>query len=148
MLSELSQSEADTLLALEKHRTSDDRTPLPDLGGKVSVRLASLDKREEFLLDVNRSYISLEKVTYQTRTRQIFILARLDLNGAPHRNPDDTEIAGPHLHLYREGYADKWAFPVPTASFTDLSDRWNTLHEFMTYCNVTKQPVFDRSLFS
>jgi hypothetical protein len=37
---------------------------------------------------------------------------RLDLDGPPHRNPDDEEIPWPHLHVYREGYGDKWASPA------------------------------------
>jgi hypothetical protein len=35
------------------------------------------------------------------------VLVRLDLGGAPHRNPFDEEIGVPHLHLYREGFGDK-----------------------------------------
>jgi hypothetical protein len=27
---------------------------------------------------------------------------RLDLDAAPHRNPDDQEIACPHLYVYRD----------------------------------------------
>jgi hypothetical protein len=52
----------------------------------------------------------------------------------------------PHLHLYREGYADKWAFPVPGASFSNLADLWVTLDDFMRYCNVTKTPFFQKVL--
>ena len=68
------------------------------------------------------------------------ILARLDFGGAPHRNPDGEEIASPHLHVYREGFGDKWAFPVPTDTFTDLADLWRTLQNFMHYCNIVELP--------
>ena len=33
----------------------------------------------------------------------------------------------PHLHLYREGFSNKWAFPVPLDRFQNLGDPWLTL---------------------
>jgi hypothetical protein len=145
---ELSQAEADSLLAMEKHRISDVRLLLPDLGGKLSVELQSVDKRERFYLDTNRSSIKLTKFTVQTRARVITILARLDVDGAPHRNPDDVEVPCPHLHLYRQGYGDKWAYPATIEHFRNLSNRWVTLQDFMRYCHITKPPDFERGLFS
>jgi Family of unknown function (DUF6978) len=88
------------------------------------------------------------KGTYQNRTRGVVILVRLDFGGRPHRNPDGTEVASPHLHLFREGYADKWAFDVPTDRFPHLSDRWLTLDDFMSYCNIATPPHIQRGLFS
>lgn len=75
--------------------------------------LQSLDKREHFLLDLSRGRIDLQKVKMQNRGRQVVVLVRLYLEGALHRNPDDTEVPAPHLHVYREGYGDKWAVPGP-----------------------------------
>ena len=117
---EITQAEADALLALEKHRINDQRISLPDLGRKLIVDLLSADKRERFCLDMSSSYVSLSKFTMQTRARVTIILARLDINGAPHRNPDDVEVPATHLHLFREGYGDKWAYPVPAEAFKDL----------------------------
>jgi hypothetical protein len=148
MSDDLSQSEANDLLALEKHRVTSDRVPLPDLGKKLSVELASKDKRERFSLDMNRGYVSLSKLTLQTRGRVVVVLARLDIDGAPHRNPDDQELPCPHLHLYREGFGAKWAILVPAEHFKNLSDRWQTLHDFMAYCGVVEPPEFERGLFS
>ncbi|MGA9764062.1 MAG: hypothetical protein WCD20_19920 [Rhodomicrobium sp.] len=145
---ELTQAEADALLAMQKHRISEHRFPLPDLGRKLTVDLVSVDKRERFQLDMTSSHIKLSKFTFQNRARQTIILARLDIDGAPHRNPDDGEIPGTHLHLFREGYGDKWAFPVPSGAFKDLSSRWTALQDFMKYTNITEPPEFDRGLFS
>ncbi len=147
-MDELTQQEADTLLALAKFRMSEERYSFPDPGGKLTIEVASEDKRESFFLDVHRSSVSLTKITYQNRARKIVILARLDLDGAPHRNPDDTEISCPHLHLYREGFADKWAYAVPAEIFADLADRIGTLHDFMKFCNVVAPPHIDSSLLS
>jgi hypothetical protein len=118
------------------------------MGGSICVPLISTDKRENFLLDVSRGRIDLKKGTYQSRARQIVVLVRLDFGGQPHRNPDDAEVLSPHLHIYREGYGDKWAFPVPTDKFPNMSDLWQTLEDFMRYCNVTEPPFIQKGLFS
>jgi hypothetical protein len=75
------------------------------------------------------------------------ILARLDFGGAPHRNPDGEEIPSPHLHIFREGFADKWAQPLPSELFTNPDDSWALFGDFLRFCNVTKPPIFERELF-
>jgi hypothetical protein len=144
----LTQAEADTLIAMEKHRFDDTRWDYPGLGGSISVSLVSPDKRENFLLDVSRGRIDLLKGTYQNRSRQVVLLVRLDFGGQPHRNPDDQEIQSPHLHVYREGYGDKWAIPVPPERFPDISDLWQLLQDFMRFCNITEPPFIEKGLFS
>ena len=70
------------------------------------------------------------------------------LGGAPHRNSDGEEIPALHLHMYREGYGDKWAIPVPADRFTSTTDPWETLEEFMRFCNITQPPRIERGLFT
>jgi hypothetical protein len=144
----LTQTEADTLIAMEKHRIDDNRWKYPDFRGSITIPLMSADKRENFLLDVSRGKIDLTKGTYQNRSRQVIVLVRLDFGGQPHRNPDGQEISSPHLHLFREGYGDKWAVPVPANRFPNMSDLWQTLQDFMRFCNITDPPIIDRGLFS
>ena len=148
MDSNLTQAEAEALLALEKRRVDTTQWDYPDFGGRVTVPLTSTDGRESFLLDLRRARIDLAKGTYQNRGRQVVVLARLDFGGAPHRNPDGEEIASPHLHLYREGFVDKWAFPVPGEHFSRLDDPWLTLEDFMRFCNIVEPPVIQRGLFT
>lgn len=143
----LTQAEADALIEVEKHRIDDTRWNYPGLGGSITVPLISTDKRENFLLDVSRGKIDLLKGTYQNRSRQIIVLARLDFRGQPHRNPDEQEISSPHLHIYREGYGAKWAFPIPIDKFPNISDLWQTLQDFMGFCNITEPPFIERGLF-
>ena len=95
----LTQTEADALIAMEKRRSDDTEWNYPDLGGYLTIPLVSADRRESFLLDLRRGRIDLSKGTYQNRGRQVVVLARLDFGGAPHRNPDGKEIGSPHLHL-------------------------------------------------
>ena len=143
----LTQAEADALLALAKRRIDATEHDYPAFGERVTIPLISSDRRESFLLDLRRSRIDLAKGTYQNRARQVVILARLDFGGAPHRNPDGQKIGTPHLHVYREGYGDRWADPVPSDRFADLDDPWRTLEDFMRFCNVVEPPVIVRGLF-
>jgi len=144
----LTQAEGDALLAMEKHRTDERRWAFPGTGGRIEVPLLSVDKREAFLLDVSRGRIDLLRTKYQNRARQVIILARLDVSGPPHRNPDGEEIDCPHLHLYREGYADKWAVPVPLDAFPNSADSWLLLGDFLRFCNITVAPYIDPDLFT
>jgi hypothetical protein len=145
--SHLTQVEAEALLAMEKVKASDEETEYPALGGSITLPLQSLDGREQFLLDISRSQIDLLKGKYQSRAQHTIILARLDFGGPPHRNPDGAVIPCPHLHLYKEGWGDKWAAPVPADRFTNLSDLWQTLQEFMSFCHITDPPVIRKGLF-
>lgn len=144
----LTQAEADLLINMPKVRTNEQVWDYPSFGGSISIPLTSRDKKENFILDVSRGQIDLLKGKYQNRGRQVVVLIRLDFGGAPHRNPDGTEIACPHLHLYREGFADKWAIEVPRDRFQGLADFWQTLQDFMRYCNIIEPPFIERGLFA
>jgi len=126
----LTQTEAETLLSMEKNRATDEVYVFPGMGGALRVPLFSPDKREEFVLDITRGRID---------ARSVIVLLRLDIAGPDHKNPDDTIIPCPHLHVYREGFGTKWAFPIP-ALFTAPSDLWLTLAHFMTYCKISTAP--------
>ena len=144
----LTQTEADALIAMEKHRVNNERRDYPVLGGSVSIPLISADRRENFILDVSRGRINLAKGTYQNRPRQVVVFVRLDFGGQPHRNPDGEELESRHLHVYREGYGDKWAVPVPSGTFPNITDTWKTLEDFMRFCNIAHPPLIERGLFS
>ena len=144
----LTQAEADALIATEKHRGNEDRNDFPMGGQSLVLPLHSADTREQFLLDLSRGRIDLLKVKMQNRGRQVVVLVRLDLGRTPHRNPDGGEIASPHLHMYREGYGDKWAVPVPSDRFRDTSNEWATLEDFLRLCNITQPPEIDWRLFT
>lgn len=104
--------------------------------------LVSHDGREEFLLDVRRGRIVLKQVCCQNRARKVVILARLELDGRPHTNPDGEILDGNHLHVYREGYGDKWAMPVPADEFPRLDSLMGALDDFMRFCHVDPGPQF------
>lgn len=144
---DLTQAEAEELIAMPKEPAEGDVMPFPSSGGRLVIPLVSTDRTEDFLLDVTRSRIDLAKVTYQNRGRAVVVLMRLDLNGPPHRNPDGVQISCPHLHIYREGFGDKWAFPLPIGRFANIGDMMQTLSDFMDECNVTVKPPLQAGFF-
>jgi len=75
----LIQSEADALLAMEKIRITDEIVEYPTPGNKVTIDLVSIDGREYFLLDIEQGRIDISKVKFQNRARQTVILARLEI---------------------------------------------------------------------
>jgi hypothetical protein len=94
---DLTQDEADKLMAMEKRAVNEKEWLFPAPGDRVAIPLTSLDKRESFMLDVTRAEIKLTKATYQNRARAAIILMRLDLDGPPHRNPDGVVPSPAHL---------------------------------------------------
>lgn len=132
----LTQEDAERLLKLDKDPQV---TNIPFDQEQYHIPMLSTDGKEDFVLDVTPSKIKLSKITYQTRARKTIILARLDIAGPPHRNPDDEEIPCPHIHIYREGWGDKWAFPLPE-DFHQCKTKFEFLESFCDYCSITFNP--------
>jgi len=154
----LTQKEADHLLGLEKKRADNTTYNFPVHSELISMPIISTDGRESFLLDINRGSISL-KCTYQNRYNKTIVLVRVDLNGPPHTNPDVAQAPQPfleryngkeipecHMHLYVEGYFDKWAIPMPDV-FNDPNDIRDSLDDFFKYCNVIEPPKVQKGLY-
>lgn len=142
----LTQMEADSLIAMPKLLEERGSLNFPPPGDKYSWPASSVDGRERFLMDVNRGRLQLVKCTYQERFRMTEILIRVDVGGPPHRNPDGVVVHCPHIHVYREGYADKWAEPLPAERFGDPADLVRTFRDFLQFCNVQDVPLIQASL--
>ena len=144
---DLTQAEADALISMEKQCVGSRTWTFPTPGDQLRVDLISPDRREKFLLTVNRRFINIAKRSYQTLARAVVVLVRLDY-GAPDTNPDGERVPSPHLHRYREGYGDRWAEPISPRDFPHIGEPWRALtQDFMRYCNITKPPRIDRGLF-
>lgn len=143
----LSQAEADRLMEMLKRFVDRATINFPLSGQSSKWEVKSDDGRESFLIDAQRKgKIKLSKCTFQERYHVIEIMLRLDIDGPPHDNPDGTEVPCPHLHIYREGFADQWAFPLPAGAFTDTSDLVKTLREFLEFCKVQNIPAIQGGL--
>ena len=107
----------------------------PDVGCDLLLEGESINERKFFQIDISRSGQIKLKCKYQERYQKNIILVRLDLKGGKHTNPDGTQIYCPHLHLYREGYMDKWAFAISKDQFPNIEDLLSTLYDFFRFCN-------------
>ncbi|HEY0349410.1 MAG TPA: hypothetical protein VGC60_14770 [Pyrinomonadaceae bacterium] len=133
----LTQLEADKLVAIEKLFVKSETISLPP-SSDLTYELVSNDKQEQFLLDLWRGTFRLSKLKFQNRARQVIVLVRLDVDGAPHTNPDGQRLGGTHIHYYREGYDDRWALPLDLTVFSDTADIALTLEQFCVHCNIEK----------
>lgn len=144
----LTQQEGDALLQMDKINIGTSEIELPDLGGSIEIKLSANDGHEKFIINFTKYSINLLKRNHQLRCRKVIGLARLDLFGPPHRNPDGEEVGSEHLHLYKEGFDLKWAYEVPANDFTNLQDTHQTLEDFLRYCHVVQPPLLKKGLFS
>jgi hypothetical protein len=135
----LTQAEADSLIAMRKRFLTQVTISFPS-GTDQTHELIGDDVRERFFLDLWRGTIRLTKLKFQNRGRKVIILVRLDINGSPHTNPDGTRIEGSHLHVYREGFEDKWASPINPKDFKNLNDIEQGFGDFCKYCNIEIPP--------
>ena len=133
---------------MEKRFADEKDWLVPAAGERRSLAVTSADKRENFVLDVTRAQIKITKATYQNRARQAIMLMRLDLAGPPHRNPYGEEIPCPHLHVYREGFGDKWAVVAPPDRYAGPLDLFAMCEAFLTHCNITGPWKMQKGLFS
>ena len=133
----LAQSEAEYLLEMSKKLVDNQTITFPQSGEYKGLDVISVDGKEKFIIDINRAgRISIAKCTYQKRYRKEEILLRLDISGPPHTNPNGETIVCPHLHIYKEGYSDRWAYQLPS-DFSNSEDLISKLIEFLEYCKIT-----------
>ena len=57
------------------------------------------------------------------------------------------EIPCPHLHIYVEGFAHRWAIPAPDELANSNNNLYIILGNFLKYCNVQETPDIKRGLF-
>lgn len=158
---ELNQIEAERLFRLPKKFFEEYNLIFPSEGEKLTLECFSENKRYSFQADINRKGFVKPKLGFQNRYNKIFILRRLDIIGSPHTNPPDAkefdflsmysnkEIPCPHLHLYFEGFNDKWALPLENITEIEIKESdspYDIMIKFFNYCNI-EAPNFDLRLF-
>lgn len=141
----ITQAEADSLIAMSK-QFAGSATIILSPGIDESYDLIGDDKHERFLLDVWRGTLRLTKYKYQNRARTAIVLVRLDIDGSPHTNPNGQKIGGTHIHVYREGFETRWAFPLDRDVFHNLTNPTGLLTEFCGYCNIQNLPPIQEEL--
>ncbi len=152
----ISQTEADRLLHMAKEFADDDPIEFSTAQPmKFQRALVSFDRRERFLLDVERGRRKRTRLRYQTRGREIIILARLELDGPDHINPPNSpyrpgeRIKCPHIHVYLEGFEDRVAYrfdEMPDLAVQNPGNGLLTLEDFLLFCGVQKWPPIQLSV--
>ena len=134
----------------------------PAPGGRLIIPAVSMDGRRDYIFDIGRRRIRLERVSYQLRARRTDILRRLCLNGKRHTNPDvhpppgrpdlqavqGATMEATHLHIYVEGFEDSWAVPPPDSLVTDRGDVVRTFRAFARLCGLAEIPILSKGLDS
>ena len=143
----LTQIEFDFLIAQEKEF---DDVAIPIQLGPAPIhwtrQINSFANKETFLLDFYRGSFELLKYTVNKRYRQTIILLRYDNEGR-HTNPDGNTIIGRHIHIFREGYNDKFAFSVSEIGVTETDQMITVFNKIMQYCNIKRFPSIEVPMF-
>jgi len=138
----LTQQEAEKLIAMKKLFLGNGTITLNESFNQT-IPLISENKQEHFLLDLRQGRIDLKKLIYQNRYDEVIQLVRFESKGV-HENPDGEIIRGAHIHIYKEGYGDKFAFPVK--DFEDVEDVLKALTKFCEFCNIENKNFAYQSL--
>lgn len=137
----ITQEEANYLISLPKQFKN---VTLLEFGNVINQHheLISNGNSEKFILDIWRSGLRLSKFTYNNRGRNSISLVRVDIGGGNHLNPDGGKVLCPHIHIYKEGYWDKWAEPLSKyKEFCDYVDLLKVYEGFTTFCNIKRIPI-------
>jgi hypothetical protein len=150
----ITQQDADYFFEMEKFPEEEKEHQFPTSGQKLTIAFTSSDKRENFLFDIYRGSIRITKITYQSRVRKAYILRRLDLDGQMHVNPEVETVpfsflepySNSPLHIYVEGFGEKWAIPANNILETQDKDIFEMMEQFFSYCNVKQLPNIKKTL--
>ncbi len=140
----LTQEEFNYIITLKKEFKENDQITLQS---KWSRDIVAIETRDMFILDYYIGTIALTKFTYNKRYRKTIAILRFDSSGR-HTNPDGQVFDGPHVHIYRENYGAKWAFPVSKIGINNgMIEKASVLERFLQYCNVVNYPKIQPILF-
>jgi hypothetical protein len=143
----ITQTEYDFLMS--QNKSFDDMDSPVHLGPapiQWSRKINAAVNKETFLFDFYRGSFEFSRYTMNKRYRQIVILLRYD-NGGRHTNPDGVLFEGAHVHLYREGFNDKFAFPVSEVGIDVIDSIETVFVKIMHFCNVINFPIIELSMF-
>jgi hypothetical protein len=122
----LTQQEADELLKKAKEATRKEILSWANPSRNDELVVAVGEPELQFMLSITRNPFEI-KAHFRTKSKNIH-LARIDTQ-KQHLNPDGKSLIGPHLHLYREGYAHlEWAEAI---DWYDASKPVDTLFKFL-----------------
>ena len=60
-----------------------------------------------------------------------------------HTNPDGERISGHHVHIYKEGFGDKFAYPAFNFGIESSDTIEVILRKMLIYCNIKRIPPIE-----
>ena len=138
----LKQQDFERLLKLPKKFLTTDKLEISIAPSSWTRKVISIDNEYEFLLDFYRGRYDLTRFTINKRYKTNIVLLRFD-SGGTHKNPDGKIIRGAHIHLYKEGYEDKFAYPVSDFGIleSDIGIE-KVFTKLLNFCNFVEMPDF------
>lgn len=134
-MSELTQAEFDHLMRLEKEFEDKTTIFLGPAPLQWSRKIKSITSNDTFSLDFYRGTFKIQKYTYNHRYKQTLVIFRFDSYGT-HTNPDGVQLTGFHVHIYKEGFGDKFAYPASEFGIEETDSMVTILHKVLLYCKV------------
>jgi hypothetical protein len=141
----LTQSEYTVLMSQHKVFEDSEIIYLGPAPARWTRLLKSLVGSEVFRLDFHRGRLEL-RYTYNLRRNLATVLFRYDHEGI-HTNPDGVRFSGPHIHLYTEGYDDKFAFSVSQIGVLPTDNISEVLVKVANFCNIINVPTIQVPAF-
>ena len=125
---------------MQKCFTNPKSVVYPLSGEKKEFVVKSVTTKDSFFFNCERSGKIELKFKNQLRQRD-FLLARLDINGPHHTNPDGVTLSRNHIHIYKEGYGHDrlpWAYEFSEifGDDVDLDNPMGLFDLFCDYCNI------------
>ncbi len=133
----LTQSEAEALMAVRK--IFEDTSPLMiDRPFREERKLiSSANSSDTFYLNINETAIEFGKYFVNNRYFSTPLVRLCMDKDAVHENPDGQKIQGCHIHIYREGYGDKFASELRLANITGTTTI-QVIGQFLVFCNIDR----------
>lgn len=114
-------------------------------GYKFKEELSSNNGKNTYNLYLSYGKMNVEKISINTVHKQSNkVLVRLDLGNQRHVNPDGTVITSDHIHIYKDGYDEKFAYTLDSDEFKNLfpnpKDRCSLLKAYLEFIKVISVP--------
>ena len=143
----ISQEHFDNLLKQQKEFAN--KNQQIELGPppiKWTLDVKSLESKETFLLDFFKRNIVVSRYSINKRYRRSIVLFRY-CNDGRHTNPDGKVFTGRHIHIYREGYDDKFAFPIQEIGIQDDDDLGVVFEKVLRFWNILNYDPLQTKMF-
>ena len=137
---ELPQAKADEYLRVKKKFLFQSKLNL-DQPFNITETLVSDEHGDIFKIDLRQGRIELLMININYRANECVVLCRLDIDDRTHKNPDGKKIVEPHIHLYKEGFGSKFAYPAKNFGFIDFSNSLSSINKFFDFCNIDKTKI-------